>query len=181
MAGPSIGPIQTIPRGLLGLLNLKNLGRLPDSLNSEVTPVIDLSRWWLTSEALFDVITHGVGLSTSGPLSLNFSSSILVPDNQVWWIERYTVELSLPAAAGESAQNVAPIIFLSQAAPVRSQCLVETPITVTGGTGTATGSMIGCGGFFAPPGSSLGVYVGRSITGTTIAVNGTVYATRMQV
>jgi len=46
------GPIQSGTAGLLSLLEVKNLGRNPDSLLDAVTPTLEMVPWWLRAQSV---------------------------------------------------------------------------------------------------------------------------------
>lgn len=95
-------PIQVVPPGLLGLLQLKQLGRLPDKLTDTVAGVIELRDWFLTARrvetlTLFPTIptkalatgNNGNQLFQSGAPPAN----CVVPQNQIWWVEELSVDV----------------------------------------------------------------------------------------
>jgi len=96
------GPIQVIPGGLLGLLNIKNRGKNPDTLDSNVVPTIDLTSWW------FEARAEDIGTFTRTPVTGNngfasWSTPVIVPNGQAWWVLEYTVRTT-DMGVGDSGQ-----------------------------------------------------------------------------
>lgn len=113
-AGPAInlgrmGPIQLIPPGLMGLLQLKQTGRLPGTLNDIVSGVLELREWYMMARrvntlalfpgASFPVINGitapgvGVGFVPAG------GGNATVPNGQIWWVDNMTIQCTISAAA----------------------------------------------------------------------------------
>jgi len=174
------GPIQTIPRGLLGLLNLKNVGRLPDVLHGTVQPTIDLTAWWMNALAELDTNIHSNVLSSMGHTMMNFAvNPLVVPNNEVWWVNTYSVEVQLAAGAAELAENIAPLLLINTAGVPRWISLTDTSLTVRGDAAGVAGGVISARGFLAPPGSQLGFYIGRLATAGVGSFFAQVYKTAM--
>lgn len=79
------GPIQQIPRGLLDLFQLKNLGRNPSLLTESYYPCLEIRDWLMFSkrERLFTSIAVATG--TRG--FQNFPTPIPSPDpGEVWYV-----------------------------------------------------------------------------------------------
>jgi len=93
------GPIQIVPPGLLGALNLKNVGRNPSELNSMIQPTLDLQEWLLVQnqESLFASRPMVNGdISTFFPMTAG--DSMTIPDNEYWYVWNHTVTMGLGAA-----------------------------------------------------------------------------------
>lgn len=76
------GPIQILPRGLLGFLQLKNAGQNPSLLSDLLQPTLDLREWLLetNSESVF---VSGVAFIPAAT-GVGFFSLFTVPDGQHW-------------------------------------------------------------------------------------------------
>lgn len=106
--GP-IGPIQVVPAGLTGVLQLKQTGRLPTALADLVAPVFELRDWYLmsrrlTEQALFPGgAPSAISVTTAtGPGTYTFNAGAAVcavPQTQVWWIDQFTIQIVASAAA----------------------------------------------------------------------------------
>lgn len=143
LTGGPLGPIQIVPPGLVGLLQLKQLGRLPDKLADTVAGVIELRDWYLTSRRvdnlallggtpIFNAATGVTGnhtFSSAGPLAV-------VPQNQLWYVEQMMVDcvntaamvatdvvrfcgVILPGAGGQQIQVTNDVSDYVQAARTR--------------------------------------------------------------
>lgn len=94
------GPIQQIPSGLLGFLQLKNNGANPSQLLDEVAPTLDWSRWTLETAAVNYALGTAVGLLGLGLSTLNITP-IVVPAREWWWCSSISVGLTAPGAADQ--------------------------------------------------------------------------------
>ena len=158
MSQPS-GPIQVIPPGFLGLLNLKNLGRLPDTLQGTVQPTVDLEAWWLRATAQ-DQPQAAQTAVTTGASVVSFATPVVVPDDETWWVESVMLDTFIPAAAGNLVENVAPIIIYNRNAPLQYGFLAPA-VSAAGSAAATTHNLQGARGFWMPPSSELAVYYGR--------------------
>jgi hypothetical protein len=94
----------------MGLLQLKQLGRLPDELLDQVRPVIEMRDWYMTArrvftEGLFNGASGGVQLGI-GALPGNYTITApvngalaQVPNGEVWWCDSMHLFGTLGAAA----------------------------------------------------------------------------------
>lgn len=106
--GAPLGPIQVIPPGLVGLLQLKQFGRLPDQLQGSVQPVLEMRDWYFQARrqgelSLWGVVPQTAALVTaSGAAVFEFSANIAggaqVPLGQTWYVEQCAVNAALVAA-----------------------------------------------------------------------------------
>jgi hypothetical protein len=149
------GPIQVLPAGLLGLLQLKTpAGRNPQSLLGEVQPGIDMLPLYLNRQAIHAVqagYTVGIG-SGSGAFAFN-SPSLIVPPDEWWYVHHMTVQTSA-LTAGDIFQGLCPAVFLDPNAPSARFHLFANPSygAPTAGVGTRAA---GAHDFYVPPGSSF--------------------------
>lgn len=161
------GPIQQIPPGLLGFLQLKNqglgLGDLPDTLQG----VLELRDWLLHADARNSGrYERNIAASSSGIGAFNTPGPLLVPDSEWWYVHNFTV-LSSNLAAGDSVQ-LGGAWLVDRALPNPSFYLVSLPQGGGLHTGVNRAAIASGGGFFVPPGAELGFY--HEIT-TAAAVN----------
>jgi hypothetical protein len=109
--GPPLGPIQVIPPGLVGYLNLKQFGRLPDVLSSTVDPSLEMRDWYFQANVLYTVQLCG-----ATPITPNFVTAgvdffrfqvggvdFAVPKGQAWYVDLASADAAL-AAAGDTMQ-----------------------------------------------------------------------------
>ena len=98
------GPIQTIPQGLLGLLQLKELGVNPSELTTQVSPTLDLTIFYLQRLCLPELALFGgqptaTGQNTSAQGVFQVAGlNCVVPNNESWYVDWMTVATSLVAA-----------------------------------------------------------------------------------
>lgn len=75
------GPIQIIPQGLLGLLNLKNNGQMPSELGTSVMPQLDMLELYVNG--LLEQVSDPVAVAAViGPNA----SALVVPQTQCWFV-----------------------------------------------------------------------------------------------
>lgn len=150
MGAPS-GPIQTQPRGLLGLLQLKNQGRNPSDLLDTLTPTFDLER--LLVGATLEVSQTGLVAAVIGS-----NVGITVPETEVWFVWGVCVTTDV-LGAGE-AISVAPTIAPS------SSALIAFPVGpyVDGVPADFVRAASYPGILVAEPGAILGSFV-KTLTG----------------
>lgn len=138
-----MGPIQVIPPGLMGLLQLKQEGRLPSQLAETVAPVLELRDWYLTARrvddlALFPAGQPQVGIATGGiglKTLLSGGVAAAVPGNQIWYVEELTIQVNTALATdslafspmvlgnGNRSHQVGPTVFDSAFAGARQRSL----------------------------------------------------------
>lgn len=115
--------INRIPPGLLGFLGLKSGGQNPRDIGNVIAPVFDLLRWYLIGEAVevssapvaFQLVanegstTHQITATTPPNIAgLVTAGQLEVPNNELWYVDRWSVNWVLNAQAGASI-NVAMI------------------------------------------------------------------------
>ena len=62
-ASDQYGPVQRLPQGLLGFLQLKNAGRFPDVMIGSYQPTIELAEWLLNTTS--DTLTFTTPVTNS--------------------------------------------------------------------------------------------------------------------
>lgn len=171
------GPIQVIPPGLLGMLQLKNVGKLPDELLETLAPVLELRDWLLQANS-----------QVAGPYTTTWANNqtgfanfvtptVLAPPDRVWWyVHQFTVYASLPL--GTDAAQYWP-----------SMSFINTGSVLTVGRASTEGVVAGpnrfvysfSDPFFAPPGCQLGALLGQVATATAIDASAVVRYTALPV
>ena len=86
-------PIQLIPRGLLGFLQLKNLGKNPSDFPSVLQPTLELFDWLTQSEQLSTVGTD------AAIAAVGTNTYLSVPSGEAWWLHDVQASINLAAAA----------------------------------------------------------------------------------
>lgn len=88
--GPeSSGPIQVIPPGLLGFLQLKNSGQNPHSIDLTISPAIELRDWLFNASHSYAQI--GVSIAAATPGFQGDANLVTVPQNEYWWVHDASV------------------------------------------------------------------------------------------
>jgi len=154
MSAPS-GPIQNIPPGLLGLLNLKNTGRLPDVLNGTVQPTVDLQDWWLRSVAIQLVATPSRSVApgvVQDFVPFVAPNDITVPGNEWWWVQGYTLQFL--GNASTISYACPAVRYVGGVSPYFRLGVGITRSLIAGQSELVTAER-----FWLPPGSSLGFYL----------------------
>lgn len=173
------GPIQVLPAGLLGLLQLKSpSGRAPEVLQGDVQPTLDMLRFYLNQQAIH-ATQGGISLlAGSGTGNLVFNNpSLIVPLNEWWFCHYYTVQAS-PLTAGDIFTGLTPMAYFDPNAPSARFHLLSDPVY-----GRPTGGIPvnGARNFFLPPGSSLGAYVDTYTIAAAESVVGDLFYTRLPI
>lgn len=158
----ALGPIQLIPTGLMGLLQLKQTGKMPGWLAQSVQPTIDLSDWYLQArredeQSLFGGTPTTVPLVTGNTQLRQFNAAAIpvVPQNQLWWVEHYSVFGSTNAAA--DVMSFGPAIANAGGSSFQ---LVGLPyIDLAAGTRTRSFCTYASRGFWAGPGDQFWIMV----------------------
>jgi len=168
-------PIQTIPMGLLSLLQLKQQGQNPDTLSEVVNPVVDLLQFWLQYQsidittALFGgQVSRTVPTAGTGIYGYNAPGPATVPPNQLWWIEHYTVEANLLAA---EYIRLAPMITAPSVGLQAQQIGTDVNDAVTARARSVSAH---AHNFWVRGGAGLGFQVFDSLTAANITVTGAI-------
>lgn len=103
MTGGPLTPIGLIPTGLLGFLQLKQLGRLPDGLMDSVQPSLDMRDWYFQSRRETALTFNGTipsnTTSAVGEVTFSAGGTVVVPAGEYWYVESMTVPAIISAAA----------------------------------------------------------------------------------
>lgn len=173
-------PIQQLPTGLLGLLQLKNLGKNPSVLLDDVRPIVDMLPLWLMTSASQDPNGHSSVLNTGGGSARGFATNpLLVPQDETWFVHRYHVGASFDLAAADVLKNLCPVAIWNSAGPLLWNSLVRVGLDCASDLASSAQPVVGCGGFWLPPGSELGFTFAHATTATSITVFGNAFVTRM--
>lgn len=158
------GPIQTLPSGLLGLLQLKQQGKNPSPLRDDVQSVTDLTQFWFQNQ-MRDVTLdftgpHNTAVGPAANGSKAFAT-LQVPNGELWYVENFTVGANLLAAetVRYRLQFVDPVVGMQFALGAD----VNDVVTVRARSITAS-----YGGFFLSSGRTPGLVVFDILTAATI-------------
>lgn len=94
------GPIQIVPPGLLGYLNIKNAGNNPSDLLDTVQPTLDLRDWWFQARLEVTTVTQSFLATTASVGFKAFTTNpVTVPQGQMWYVTEYVVAANISTAA----------------------------------------------------------------------------------
>jgi len=164
-----VGPVQLQPPGLLGLLQLKVGGFVPDALLQTVQPEVDMLEFWLRAAA--EHVQVDFARSIAGPAELNqveilidaaTATQPLGPGPQEWWyVHNYDVRVADTGGVVGTPVYLAPAYTVVGGPTGGLSLAVLAPITAVPGD---TYYPLQARGFWVPPGAQLGVWV-SSYTG----------------
>lgn len=159
MSRPS-GPVQTPAPGFLSLLNLKNVGQLPDILIGELSPSVNLDKYFLRGQLVNNPASSDLSLAAGnyGTFRQFTTNPIAVPETQWWWVERVSI-LAYATAAGAVCHDFG-VAMQVPGGPNPYGLLSVTTST----TATRTTTIVSASDIWLPPGSRLGVWVGDVAT-----------------
>lgn len=163
--------INRYPRGLLALLGSKVGGVTPPAFGDQVAPVLELSQFYLADTTERSTVSGN--LAATGL----FASTIVVPDTELWYIQRYSVISGAALGAGQSLTMVASLTY-SLAGATRAQQL--GPVSNAGGVG----NFVSCKAdqpFLAYPAQTLGCIVLVLAAGPVNGVLFSVEFSRLQI
>lgn len=162
----TFGPIQLIPPGLLGLFQLKQMGRNPDQLGEVVLPTVEILDWYRQALSEWSTTTHSVVINATGRANFQtFSNPIAVPDREWWYVHQYAVKAE-PVLGGGTAEVHAIVPNMIQQATGTARPVAVGPGQFPVGCNTDAHTVWAEGrGFFAPAGARLGVAYGVTVTG----------------
>lgn len=97
-------PINQLPRGLLSLLDIKNLGRNPLTLNQDfVQGILELSDFYLSFREHFRGLTNSVnipGFFTADVIAAVGVPIPQIPQDEVWLVHRVSWRSEVPLTNG---------------------------------------------------------------------------------
>lgn len=115
----TLGPVQIIPQGLMGLLQLKQTGLMPGWLAQSIQPTIDLRDWYFQSRRVDEFTLFNGNVLTSpsvtarGVYAFSVPAGLAqVPGNQLWYVEHFSVFGGTAAVA--DVASFAPLIMNAQ-------------------------------------------------------------------
>jgi len=166
-----VGPIQTIPKGLLSLLNLKQMGQNPGNLLGDVYPTLDLRDQYMQYLAVNQTALIGgvatMNLATASPGIRNFTTgNPVVPNGQTWYVFDYTVFGSLLPA-----ETLSLVPIFQEPGTGGGEYAVGPP-SVDVITARARGFCTKADKpFWLAPGTNLAIHVLDDLTAATITIN----------
>lgn len=172
------GPLQILPPGLLGALQLKNMGKNPGALSSLVQGTLELRDWLLQQN--YEVL----GATNAASVTDNFTgfqdggTGARVPEGEWWYIHEYQVNI-LALATGD----------VVHAAPAYQDNTVAGGDTITVGPDvrlvpTATTASLTAPAwrqFFVPPNALFGGWILESNVAAALNLGCRIRMTRLPV
>lgn len=148
-------PIQLVPPGFLGLLQLKQMGKNPVEMLETVAPVFPLADWYLRSIEIQLNTTYTQLMAASaagGYQAFTNPAALTVPEDEWWWVANYAARGGL--VAGDTVNGLRTALQTNRTGTVRFGRF-GNPINLAG-----QGSVV-CfdSGFWAPPGAEFGLHV----------------------
>lgn len=169
-----LGPVNLIPPGLLGVLNLKQMGSNPSTLVQSYQPVIDTLRWLLNGnrEGLTDTANLGAG---AGGRLVQFTN-ITVPQNEWWYV--HNASFTATVAAGDSL--IAPAVFYAPSTGTLLPRAVVASALFTFDDAAGQSAFFGAEDFFVPP-LSQWTFGGGGTNAAAIALAAHISFTRLRI
>lgn len=167
-------PINRLPLGFLGLLDIKSGGRSPQEAAAFLQPVLDMSRFYVESSPEF-INFNDTGVASAGG---SFRNGFTVPQNEAWFVTNYAVKWVFNAIANEIC-NAVPAISTPSTPGISVPLGPAADTTMT--TSLATNAKVGAAAIYRPflanPGDRIGCLTMQIITATSITL---VYSGRIQ-
>lgn len=170
-------PIQLIPPGLLGLLQLKNNGKNPQELPDQVQAIMEMRDWYM--ECNHETVVQTVDVANGAVGFTAYTTPIIVPATEYWFVEDYTVQTNTALIATSVVSFAAAWRIVTGA--VFSQFGVGTPQQLLTGVAAGRGGFaFSDRGFFLPTGAELGIRVmANEVAAGNITYQGSVRITRL--
>lgn len=169
------GPVQRIAAGLLGFFQLKDQGN-PTVIGDMLQGVLELKDWYLETASEIPVVsTRSLATLSSGFFGFNAGGgAIVVPQDEWWYVENFTVYAGLPAAT--ETLSLAPALRYTTAS---QDFILGAPSRAVTGGNQAVAAL--AEKFWAPPGSELGAFIVQAASATTLTLVGAIRFTRLPI
>jgi hypothetical protein len=179
-------PISTIPQGLLGLLQLKEMGVNPAQLVQTVSPNLEMFNFYIQRLAIGEIGLFGAGIQSNGTINGHGQANLVivgtggtpaqVPSNEMWYVVEFNVGGQLVAA---DYIRIAPCIIPTPAAGALWEVGPDYNDVVSARAREFMASS--SQPFFAPPGSQFAFRVFDATSVGGITVNGGLRAARIPI
>lgn len=164
-------PVQIVPPGFLGLLQVKNAGQSPDKLLNTVQPTSDMLGFWLRGRqravkcgTLIAPVTAVQQILTLR--DSNAATPLLTPSGE-WWYCAY-FGLQLISGVGDTTTNPALVARYGNTAMD-----ADVPLAVLTASLAASGAItIAARDFWIPPQTHLCLGLGATVITNAIAISG---------
>lgn len=159
-------PVQALAPGYLGLLGLKNMGKLPGESHDSVQPVLDMREFY--ENGRIEYAGGDISIVQQSANGIAFSPGIGPGDNELWVILGGALLISIDAA--ETFDCAAAAIIITTTNPVGVRCISDELRL----TAAAPAEQLRATTFLRPsilnPGDQLGVSLGRALGADNAAV-----------
>lgn len=165
-----IGPAQRVPVGLLGLLDIRNDGKFPNSLSEVLSCTVDVLKF-ISSVYSIEALVGNNTTNGTGAIPLNLSGGFAPTPaaNEYWYVRGFTVNAATGAA--ELVRFKAGVGRLSGATYAPILMGVEGASSLTDAAGVAGPIAQGPTDFIMSPGDNFIAFVQRITTAGTIQFN----------
>lgn len=162
-----VGPIQVLPPGLINLLQLKVAGYSPDAMRQDVQPTIDLEAWWLRAKAdntrlRYRQFVTGAPTTIGGFFAvLSPGLANLGPGSQAWWyVHNMTMDFSSNGVVTDLNAGISIRGGSQPSLGAADQTWSLPGRFIPGLTAAVPRQIDSVSGFWMPPNSIVGAYVG---------------------
>lgn len=151
------GPIQIIPPGLMGFLQLKNAGRNPTDLVESISPTFDMLRWYMEARFTSQTLPGTVTTVQSGTFQTSIVPTV-VPAEEQWYVIDACIRGGLIVAGDQLDVSVA--YRVGNTAPLTNHIFTKGERKQADGAAAGVSVYASASDFFLPPGAVLGGYFG---------------------
>jgi hypothetical protein len=147
------GYLQTLPQGLMGFMQAKGQGNNPQTLGKELTPTLDLTYWYMATNA-------DIAASTAVAAAVGFvaATGLIVSQGSFRYVDHYTIGSDVLGAGDAILMTPAIQMNVTSGAPLN---FAIGPTTFAGTTGDQM--FIGADRLplIVPPDTQFGFFVHR--------------------
>lgn len=175
------GIVQVPLSGFLGLFQLKTMGKLPSPMGDQLSPTLDLLKWYMVSQAT-NVAASRAGVSAlTNYQDFTTPAQLQVPDNEWWFVHSYRITAAL--AANDLVAVIPSYRLAGTGADVFGGAMNASGPAVAGSTAVANnGTWDLAENWWLPPGSALGYAITHiALTSASITLNGRARFTRLPI
>lgn len=158
--------VSNLPRGLVSLFGLKDMGESPRSLNPEIVATLDITEFLLLNR-------ESIIPSTTTATTTGFRGLVSVPAGELWYIHGYSVQtyelVASVTATLRTAYTEAAQVHIGLGGPVSVAAASDNRLAMTASP------------FWAPAGATLGVWVETIAGAGTLACQAAVVISRLRI
>lgn len=113
-------PIQTPTAGYLGLLGLKNMGKLPEVAQDDVQPIVDIEKFMLAGNRRYVFGSTNALIAGAAGFENLVGTGFTVPDNKIWVLDGGDIFVSVAAASVFSVGAIAVAVNFGNSAATQN-------------------------------------------------------------